>query len=506
MGREEPRPHSGTNAVTDLLGKGRPFEPSVDQAWFRLLRTPVGREGLSRIFQPGFPGVRTFVIDAHLEADGAIGFIVAGIARDGSPAFIGRRTLGRGRRGAIELHRGVDELNPTYKSRNITSDLIRRELELLGAAGNSAGARITLDAEDAARYLSALHGFVFADETEDGPPTRARRARDRESDRERLAEAARSFARRLATRHAAPASELSALERQIEAARYPIDFARLDLPSATLEPTPGEGPEARPFGRAFLLDRDTPGYRAALYVEGEGRRPEGDVYREARTRRSESRLAFEVQGQLDELASRARPSRLRALEGLAPIAPSWVLSEIRRLSEDPDRKVASTARQCIRHIGGSDLVERILAFAADRRHPTEARAIAYRVTAEFFPTHFAPHLAMLRVDPDARLQKAVIPVIAAWDDAATELGAMLGANPADDGERPGLGALRLELIDRLATLADPRTLPVLMAALAQNPPADEASALSRALIAHPDPRARLALAARAQNLDIPPVP
>lgn len=506
MSREEPRAHHGADAVTDLLGKGRPFEPAVDQAWFRLLRTPVGREGLSRIFQPGFPGVRSFVVDAHLEPDGAIAFIVACVARDGVPAFIGRRTLARGRLGSIELHRGVDELNPAYKSRNITTDLIRRELELLGATSGASVPRMTLDAEDAARYLSALHGFVFADETEEGSPARSRRARDRSSDRERLAEAARAFARRLAARHAAPTAELESLERQIEACRHPIDFARLDLPSAALEPTPGEGPEARPFGRAFLLDRDTPGYRAALHVAGEGRRPEGDVYREARTRRSESRLAFEVQGHLDELGGRSRPNRLRALEGLAPIAPTWVLSEIRRLAEDPDRKVATVAKQCIRRIGGSELVERILAFAADPRNPPEARAIAYRVTAEFFPNHFAPHLPMLRVDPDARIQKAVIPVIAEWDEAATELGAMLGANPADDVERPGLGALRLELIDRLATLADPRTLPVLMSALAQDPPPDEESALSRALIAHPDPRARLALAARAQNLDIPPVP
>lgn len=494
------------SAVADLLGKGRPFDPSVDQSWFRLLRSPVGREGLSRIFQPGFPGVRSFVVDAHLEPDGAVAFMIVGIARDGSPAFIGRRTLQRGRRGTLELHRGVDELSPQYRSRNITSDMIRRELELLETAGAASSPRITLDAEDAARFLSALHGFVFADETEDGPPARSRRARDRGCDRERLAEAARAFARRLAARHAAPPAELEFLERQIEACRQPVDFARLDLPSAPLEPTPGEGPEARPFGRAFLLDRDTPGYRAALYTSGEGRQPEGDVYRDARTRRSEARLAFEVQGYLDELAGRSRPNRLRALDGLAPIAPSWVLSEIRRLSDDPDRRVATAAKQCIRKIGGSDLVERILAFAADGRNPPEARAIAYRVTAEFFPTHFAPHLPMLRVDPDARIQRAVVPVIAEWEDAAPELGAMLAANPSDDLDRPGLLALRLELIDRLAAFADPRTLPVLMSALAHDPSADEASALSRALIAHPDPRARLALAARTQNLDIPPVP
>lgn len=497
---------SVTNAVTDLLGKGRPFDAVVDQAWFRLFRTPVGREGLSRIFQPGFPGVRTFVVDARVESDGAVSFTIAGMARDGTPAFIGRRTCGRGRMGTLELHRSFDELAPAFRWRNITSDLIRRELELLDATGAATSPRITLDATEAARYLAAVHGFSFADESKDGPPGRSIRARDPASDREILAAAAHNFARRLAARHSTPPAELDRLARDIDACRQPIDFVRLDLPGAPLDPSRGDGPDARPFGRAFLRDRDTPSYRATLYTSGPGRSPEGDRYRDERTHRSEARLATEMQAHLDELAGRSRASRVRALDALAPIAPTWVLSEIRQLSDDPDRKVATAARQAIRRIGGSDLVERVLAFGDDAKNPPEARATAYRVVSEFFPTHISSRLPMLRIDPDARIQKSVIPVIAEWEDAAPELGAMLGANPSNDLDRPGLGALRLELINRLAALADPRTLPILMAGLAQDPAPEEASALSRALIAHPDPRARLALAARTQNLDIPPVP
>jgi hypothetical protein len=93
-------------------------------------------------------------------------------------------------------------------------------------------------------------------------------------------------------------------------------------------------------------------------------------------------------------------------------------------------------------------------------------------------------------------------------EAGPEIAIMLAANPWADGARPGLLELRLELIERLALLGDPRSLPVLMSAVGSDPPppAPEMLALSRALLASPDPRARLALGAATHRLDRPLIP
>jgi hypothetical protein len=118
---------------------------------------------------------------------------------------------------------------------------------------------------------------------------------------------------------------------------------------------------------------------------------------------------------------------------------------------------------------------------------------------------------MLRVSPDARIQRAVIPYLAEQTaDAGPALASMLAANPWNETPvpRPGLVELRIELIERLALRPDPRTLPPLLAAIATYPPppAGEMLALTRALVAYPDPRARVALTAATRKLDRPPVP
>jgi len=118
---------------------------------------------------------------------------------------------------------------------------------------------------------------------------------------------------------------------------------------------------------------------------------------------------------------------------------------------------------------------------------------------------------MLRVDPDPRVQRAVIPLLA--DDVAEAgpaLASLLSANPWSDRAdlRPGLLELRLEILDHLARSSDSRAVPALMDALGASPPPppEELLALSRALVAHPDPRARRALSAASERLDRPPVP
>jgi hypothetical protein len=68
--------------------------------------------------------------------------------------------------------------------------------------------------------------------------------------------------------------------------------------------------------------------------------------------------------------------------------------------------------------------------------------------------------------------------------------------------------LRQEIIERLTKLVDPRTLPALLGAFRArpSPPPSEMLALSRALVAFPDPRAHLALTEVARRLDRPAIP
>src|SRR5438105_217172 len=81
------------------------------------------------------------------------------------------------------------------------------------------------------------------------------------------------------------------------------------------------------------------------------------------------------------------------------------------------------------------------------------RGFAYRVLAEHFRARIQSKVHMLRVNPDARIQRAIVPIIADDEtDAGPQLASLLVANPAREGseDRPGLLALRIELIERLA--------------------------------------------------------
>lgn len=503
----------GAESLLDGLGKGRPLRADVARALASLVGVPIGRDGLSRFFQPGFPGVRTYAVEARAEADQSIDLTIVAIARDGAPAWTGPRSFLRGRDGSLEIHHGFQEVDPAYRSRNLIVDAIRRELSLLLTVDSGPSARITVDAEGAGCYLCALHGFVFADETEEGPPARSLRARDPSSDRERLAEAAPPFVAKLAARHQIDLGASERARHELASATAPWAFARVELAGAPLEVPEVERGLAGGLGRAFLLAEDTPSWRAALYARALDPKAHeiGEEFRQRQTARAEMRLAEAINTAREQLNSSQRSARIKALETLQELGPQWMLSEVRALTEDPDRRVATVARQTVRAMSSADIAEQILAFAQDRTRSPRLRGLSYRVLAEYYPAQIAPHVAMLRVNPDARIQRAVIPYIAeSGAEPGPELASMLAANPWNEtpNPRPGLAELRVELIERLALRPDARTLPPLLAAVSAYPPPPpgEMLALTRALVAYPDPRARVALSAATQRLDRPPVP
>lgn len=161
----------------------------------------------------------------------------------------------------------------------------------------------------------------------------------------------------------------------------------------------------------------------------------------------------------------------------------------------------------MRQISGADLADRLIAFAENPKNDPARRGRAYRVLAEHYRSRISSMVSMLRVNPDARIQRAIVPIVAGDLDAGPGLASMLAANPAQE-RRPGLTSLRLELIERLTGLLDPQTLPVLMAAYQAKPPPPPAEmlALSRALVSFPDPRAQIALAEVARRLERPQIP
>ncbi|NJK88650.1 MAG: hypothetical protein HC923_04110, partial [Myxococcales bacterium] len=172
-------------SLLDSLAKGQPLEPNAELAFERMLGHRVGLEGLSRLFQPSFPGVRTYAIEERAAPDQAVELTLVGVARDGRSVWTGSRAFVRGRDGSLEIHRGFDEVDLEYQSRNITTDLMMRELELLDLFGGGPSARLTIDADSIGRYVCALHGFIFADETEEGPSTRSLHAFEPDGDRDR---------------------------------------------------------------------------------------------------------------------------------------------------------------------------------------------------------------------------------------------------------------------------------------------------------------------------------
>lgn len=508
------REFGGVAALLENVGKGRPLGKRAGEALRRLLGVRVGLDGLSRLFQPSFPGVRAFAVQVRAQPDQAVELTLVGVARDGRPVWTGTRTFAYGRDGSVEIHRGFDDVDPAYQSRNITTDLMQRELDVLAMIDAGPAARLTIDADHVGRYVCALHGFVFADETEEGPPVRSARALEPAGDRAQLIQAATALAARTAEMRTIGPGALETTLSQLRACHSPWDFARLEL-----GPTPRELAESddglmgvRGFGRELLLAGTTPGWRAALYLHP--RDPDtwarGAEYRRRKTVRSEARLATELQEALAGLESANRAIRLRAIETLGMIAPGWSTAELKRLAEGPDRRVAAAARQALRQISGADLPPKMLAFAEDPKNPARLRGLAYRVLAEHHPKTLSARAPMLRVYPDPRIQRATIPLVAEDpEEAGPALATLLAANPWRDDPRPGLLELRLELLELLAELADPSTLPALMVAYRQRnppPPPQELVALSRALVGFPDPRAQLVLTEAARRLQRPQIP
>ncbi|MEL6185284.1 MAG: hypothetical protein AAFU79_11730, partial [Myxococcota bacterium] len=190
----------GPQKLAGDLAAGEPFPPAIDRALKSVLGRPVSRDGLARLFQPSFPGVRAFVIEPRVAPDRAVEITVVGVARNGRPVLHGQRAFALGRDGSLELHRGFDRIDTGFQHRNITVDLVNRELELLRLCRRGPSTRVTFDAEGVGRYMAALHGFVFADETDDGPPVRSNRPFAPEGDRQNLIEAAVQFLEREARR------------------------------------------------------------------------------------------------------------------------------------------------------------------------------------------------------------------------------------------------------------------------------------------------------------------
>ena len=505
---------TGPESLLEILVRGRPLPEEPARALQRLLGLRPGLEGLSRLFQPRFHGVRAFVVAVHEAADQGVDLTLVGVARTGRPVWTGSRAFVPGRDGSLEIHRGFDTIDAEYQSRNITVDVLQRELDLLALVSHERGGRLTLDAEGIGKYVFALHGFIFADETEEGPSTRSARPLDPTPDRTRLVDAAKPIFSRLAELRGLGKIAIESTLDEAARCRVPWDFARLQFGDAPATSPPTQDAElgVGDVGRALLLSDQAPGWRGALSLTGPHRETfaQGAEYRRQKTLRSEARLTDEIASARQHLSSFHRATRLKALRRMARMAPDWLASEIRELTEEPDRRVAAQARQTLAQMTGEDLPERTLAFARDDSGDLGLRALAYRVLAEHYPEHVASDVELLRVHPDARLQWAIVPILAEQYPDGPELASMLSANPRCEGEteRPGLSVLRIELIERLRRRASPNTLPVLMEAFRADAPPDPAErlALSRALLAFGDPRAQTVLMEAAERLPRPDIP
>ena len=497
------------------LNKGPSCRSDAIEPLMRLLGRPVALEGLSRLFQPTFPGLRAFAIGVRATPDRSVELTLVGIARDGEPVWTGTRAFCRGPGGGLEIDLGFDEVDPRYQSRNITVDTMTRELQLLRSLDGGPNCRLTIDAEGAGRYVCALHGFVFADETDEGPSPRSRRAMSPAGDRQRIQQAGRNFvlaqAKRLGLGKLAIEDAIDQLERSASG----WDLARLsfsDVP-ASVEVDSDEGLGVGALGRALLLDDSTPSWRGALYLaSGDAELvAHGEMYRRRKTARSQARLQVEVDIAQQGLSGTNRAERLRSLNTLGMLGGPELEPTLEKIAQGKERRTAALARKVLDQIHGVGLAERILAYAEDTRHPVRQRGLAYRVLAEHFPKVLVSRTAMLRVDPDARIQRAAVPLVATQaENAGPALAAMLAANPigGPDRPRPGLEALRLDIIEWLTVLSDPRTLlPLSLAFQAQPPPPPtEVLALSRALVGFKDPRAKMVLRAGSFPLTRPDVP
>lgn len=496
-------------SILSLIGRGKRLRRDADETFHDLFGIDVRLEGLSKLFQPSYPGVRTFVIQARATPDRSVEFTLVGIDRGGRPIWVAERAVATGIEGALEIHRGVDQLAPEALGRGIHVHSVMRELELIRLLDGSEGARITADGD----YRAALDGFHFADETPEGPPAAARLNLDPVGDRQRLIEAALHWLQK--RDRGLDSLALEALSTRIHLIQSPWDLAQLKAPIKDPPRMPDEEIElgAGNLGRRILTSSKAPIWQGAMYAQPRHLelRGVGEAFRSIRMRSAQARSSREIQTSLSELHDPSRSLKLRALSRLALIGPTWVAPEVQKLIDSTDRKVADAARRCLKSIAGNDLPTRMLAFANNTKIAPNRRAIVFRVLAEHYPKKLEDRLPMLRVDPDARIQRTAIPLVAAQsNEPAQALASMLAANPVrpPDGRRPGDEALRLELIEEIALLANPSTLlPLSIAYRAEPPPSpSELLALSRALVAIPDPRAQLVLRDVAARFSPPSLP
>ena len=334
-------------------------------------------------------------------------------------------------------------------------------------------------------------------------------------DRQRLIDAGAAIVPRIAKHRGLGKLAIEDALEQLGGIRSGWDIAQLrfaDQPEPVDEDS-DEGIGVGALGRALLLDEAMPSWRAALYLNpGQPELNErGDMYRRRKTTRSRQRLQVEVDHARAGLDSSNRAERLRSLEILGMLGSNELIPTIKTIADGRERRTAALARRVLDQVTGVGLPERILTYANDDRHPPRRRALAYRILAEHYPRLLWPALQMLRVHPDARIQRAAVALIARHaEEPGPSLAALLAANPlvGPDSARPGLEALRLDIIEWLALLGDPRTLlPLCLAYQAKPPPpAAEVLALSRALVRFNDPRAKMVLRAGSFPLTRPDVP
>ncbi len=492
------------------LARGRRFDRDISQGLYNLFGVEVSADGLAGLFQPSFPGVRCFVVQPRLAPDRAVELTLVGIARDGRPIWQGQRALVLGRDGSLELHRGLDQIHPAYQHRNITGDLINRELNLLRIARRGPTSRITIDAEGIGRYQCAINGFIFADETNEGPPLRSNRPFAPEQDRARVINAAEQFLEEVGRSTDKGRLAIEGAQEEARKTYAPWSLARLHFAGEKPESVGGyEGKVGiTKLGREFWLARDTPSWRAALYLEPihPAIRTAGEQFRAAREAYTLSRLDHEIDEARTGLASDQRAARILALETLGMIGSDTHASLVKPFTQSLDRRIAGVARQVLITLSGTELPLRMRNFVFNIKEDAQWRGLVLRILAEHYPEEITEQSSLLRVDPDARIQRGVIPVVARAAQGTAELAAMLAANPSSE-LRPGLAELRLELIELLGKRIDPLTLPVLLEQYrgAGNDPA-ETLALSRAVVGFRDPRANAVLSDIVRNQHRPPLP
>jgi hypothetical protein len=504
---------TGVNLLVPQLEKGRRLAPRPEEPLRRWLGADrIGLEGFSRLFQTRLPGVRVFATDVQRPRENTVETTLIGVARNGQPAWHSQITLAESREGALEIHLGPTQIEAAFKERAVLAELIERSLEVLRAVNTSRQSRITTDAEGVRSYEFALHGFDFADKAPEGAPLSSKRALAPAVDLQNLQRSANSFVSRLAEQDKWPEERTAVARQHIDNARTPLDFARLPLPrSSTSEADRSEDPGT--LGQLFLLSKDTSPWRGALLAHDHPQPllSAGVRYRQELMNRAESRQNERLNQAIALLDGLERNEQVRSLETIGLVGTVREQERIRAISEGDDRRLAAVARRALEMISGQKLSEEIETLADDPEGKAPLRARAYRILAEHFPPQFSKKVSMLRVHPDARLQRTVIPYLQAnAQHPGPPLASLLGANPWAEGgtSRSGLLELRLELIECLAQIRDPACLPVLIAAYgaSPSPTSTEMLALSRALLGFQDPRAQNVLSQFPTRADRLPSP